>query len=269
MEFDTSISGPVAVIGDIHGQVEKVERILARLRRRADYQRRWIIFIGDLVDRGPDPKGAIDLILDLIQEHPKTIVLSGNHELAMTGALGLVNTPPENDWMGRWLDHYGSEATFASYDVPFGEVVELREKLPAAHRTLLQNLPWGVEHPEYFFVHSGLDQRMKFDIQRRILSARDYSLNRPDWLCSKKFPFEDPPQDCHQIVVSGHAFVPQVVFSRKRILVDTTGGVTGSMSCVLLPENQILFSHPELAHEPIWRPNTSIHELHVHGKSVS
>ncbi len=261
MNFETNISGPVAVIGDVHGQVEKLKRILDRLRKRDDYQRRWIVFIGDLVDRGPDPKGVVDLVLSTISEHPKTVVLSGNHELAMSGSLGLHETPEENDWAGRWLDHYGSHQTFESYQVSFGEIEKLQDALPDDHVKLLKNLPWAVEHPEYFFVHSGLEAKTPTETQKRILAARDFSLNRPNWLCSKRLPFQDPPEDCHQVVVSGHAYVPQVVFSKTRILIDTTGGTGGSMSCVLLPENQIIFSNPEEAFEPIWKPNSMMREL--------
>ncbi len=269
MEFETSITGPVAVIGDVHGQVDKVERILDRLRSRDDYQRRWLIFIGDLVDRGPDPKKAIDLALAVVDEHPKTIILSGNHELAMAGALGLIDAQQGNDWSGRWLDHYGSQTTFESYGVPFGDLQQLREKVPGEHQALLRNAPWAVEHPEYFFVHSGLEVNTPFRIQRRILADRDFSLNRPAWLCSKRLPFEDPPQDCHRILVSGHAYVPQVVFSRRRILTDTTGGNAGSMSCVLLPENQIIFSDPSEANEPIWKPQSSMRDLNLRMRSIS
>ncbi len=266
MEFETKITGPVAVIGDVHGQVEKVERILDRLRRRDDYQRRWIIFIGDLVDRGRDPKRVIDLVLENIIEHSKTTVLSGNHELAMTGALGLIDVPQENDWSGRWLDHYSSQTTFESYGAPFGDLQQLRERMPTDHQSFLKNIPWAVEHPEYFFVHSGLEVNTPFEIQRRILANRDFTLNRPPWLCSKRLPFEDPPKDCHHIVVSGHACVPQVVFSRKRILIDTTGGNSGSMSCVLLPENQIIFSDTSEANEPIWQPQSSMRELNLRAR---
>ena len=268
MKFETQISGPVAVFGDVHGQVDKVRSILDRLRQRPDYQRRWIIFIGDLVDRGPDPKGAIDLVLEIIAEHPQTVVLSGNHEVAMTGALGLFDAPPENDWSGRWLDHYGSEATFESYNVPFGRLKDLRDQLSDEHLALLTNLPWAVEHPEYFFVHSGLETHTSFEIQKSILFEKDYSLNRPEWLCSKRLPFQDPPQECHKVVVSGHAYVPQVVFAKKRLLIDTTGGTTGSMSCVLLPENQIICSDVELANEPIWKPDSMMSELDLKRRAV-
>ena len=261
MNFEQSIEGPVAVIGDLHGQTDKLNSILDRLRKREDFQSRWIIFIGDLVDRGPDPRGVIQQVLLLIEEHPRTIVISGNHELAMSGALQLFDTLEEHDWSGRWLDHYGSESTFASYGVEFGKLDELRSTMPEAHRDLLQNVPWAVEHPDYFFVHSGLDPHSSFEVQRRILVARDFMLRRPGWLCSKRFPFENPPDDCCQTVVSGHARVEQVVFARNRILVDTTGGYDGSLSCVLLPEQQVICSDPAMARQPIWEPTKSIREI--------
>jgi serine/threonine protein phosphatase 1 len=242
--LETSITGPVAVIGDVHGQVDQLARILEHLRELPDYDRRWIVFIGDLVDRGPDSKGAIDLVLDLMLHHGRTTVVAGNHELAMSAALGLVETPEYSDWPGRWIDHYGSEATFRSYGLETPDLAGLFEQLPQSHRELLADVPWSVEHPEFFFVHAGLDPNSSFAMQREILRVRDFTLNRPPWLCSKRLPFEEPPQDCPRVVVSGHVKVPQVQFGRKRILVDTTGGEGGSMSCVLLPENRVIHSDP-------------------------
>ncbi|WP_437202581.1 metallophosphoesterase [Planctomicrobium sp. SH664] len=246
VQLERSISGPVAVIGDVHGQVEHLGRILEQLQALPDYQRRWIVFIGDLVDRGPDPKGALDIVTDLLVHHPRTTVVSGNHEMAMAAALGLLPTPAYSDWDQRWLDHYGSQSTFRSYGInEFGDLNALREQMPQSHQDLLADLPWSVEHPEYFFVHAGLDPNSPFSMQREILRTRDYTLNRPQWLCSKSLPFELPPSDCPATVVSGHVKVPQVMFGDRRLLIDTTGGDGGSLSCVLLPEMKILHSNPE------------------------
>lgn len=242
--MEMNISGPVAVIGDVHGQVDQLGRILEQLQRLPDYERRWIVFIGDLVDRGPDPKGAIDLMLDLMVHHGRTTIVAGNHELAMAGALKLVPTPEYSDWSARWLDHYGCEPTFRSYGCDMGDLPGLAEQIPSGHRSLLADAPWCVEHPEYFFVHAGVDPNSPFAVQREILRARDFTLNRPQWLCSKSLPFEEPPRDCPYVVVSGHVKVPQVQFGRKRILVDTTGGEGGSLSCALLPENKVIHSDP-------------------------
>src|SRR5690606_4445624 len=95
------IQGPVAVIGDVHGQVEKLLTILEKLRALPDYERRWLVFIGDFVDRGDDPKAALDIAVDLLMQHPRTTAVAGNHELAMGAALGLLPTPEYSNWAER------------------------------------------------------------------------------------------------------------------------------------------------------------------------
>ncbi len=236
------IDGPVAVIGDVHGQVDQLEIVLDKLRRQRDFEQRWIVFIGDLVDRGPDPKGALDMVCDLIDSHPRTTIVCGNHELAMAGALKLIPSPDYANWASRWVEDYGSEPTFESFGVPQGELDTLRDALGDEYRELLGDLPWVVEHPQYLFVHAGLDPNTPFPMQLRILKQRDYTLNRPQWLCSKSYVTAPVPQDCPFTVVSGHVCMPSVTFNPKRILVDTTGGEGGDLSCVLLPENRVISS---------------------------
>lgn len=240
--WTTKIHGPVAVIGDVHGFTDKLEAVLDKVRRLPDYRERWIVFIGDFVDRGPDPKGVIDAVLRLAQEHPRTTAICGNHEFAMCGSLGWIPAPEGTDWAKRWCEFYNSASTFESYGVEHGQLDALLSAVPAAHRDFLTSLPWCVEHPEYLFVHAGLDPLAPFDMQLRILQRKDYTLNRPQWLCSKSYVEADPPKDCPLTVVSGHVRVPQVTVRPRRILIDTTGGEDGDLSCVLLPEKTILTS---------------------------
>lgn len=160
--FETRISGPVAVIGDVHGQIEKLQSVLDQLDQRGDLAKRWIVFVGDLVDRGSDVAGTLDVIDELIRDRVKTTVVSGNHELAMCGALGLLPTPDYCDWRKRWLTGYGAEATFSSYGVPFGDCESLAAAIPDAHRSILSEAPWSVEHEQFFFVHAGLDPHLPF-----------------------------------------------------------------------------------------------------------
>ena len=261
MIFQQDIDGPVAVIGDVHGQLEKLVRIIEQLQDLPDFQERWIVFIGDLVDRGPDSKGVLDLVTTLLHEHPRTTMTCGNHELAMAGSLGLFESPPDNEWATRWLDHYSSQATFESYGATKDNLSELSSLIPDDHVHILRNAPWCIEHPDYFFVHSGLDPEMSFAKQREKLQRPDYSLRRPRWLCSKTLPFHSPPDDCQKIVVSGHARVPRVMFAKKRLLLDTTGGGKGSLSCVLLPEHQVINSDDFLAEPPRFEPAVEIADL--------
>lgn len=238
----TKIQGPIAVIGDVHGQTDKLRIILERLSKLPEFQHRWVVFIGDFVDRGPDPKSTIDLVLEFMRQHPRTTSVMGNHEFAMCSALGWLQGGEGSHWSERWVTHYNSSSTFESYGAAHGDLKDLAAKVPAAHRDFLVGLPWCVEHPQLLFVHAGLDPNIPFDVQLRILHQKDFSLNRPQWLCEKSFVDADPPSDCPFTVVSGHVKVDEVEIRPKRILVDTTGGEDGELSCVLMPERKVISS---------------------------
>src|SRR4051794_27182528 len=113
--FKTKIQGPVAVIGDLHGQIEQLETVLGRLTKLPDFQHRWVIFIGDFVDRGPDPKRVIDRVIDFARQHPRTTAIMGNHEFAMCSALRWLQGSEDSHWQQRWITHYNSATTFESY----------------------------------------------------------------------------------------------------------------------------------------------------------
>lgn len=242
LQWQTKIQGPIAVIGDLHGHTEKLSTVLNLLRKTPHFERRWIVFIGDFVDRGPDTKGTIDLILELMKEHPRTTAIMGNHEFAMCSALGWLPGSEAFSWGDRWISHYNSDPTFESYGAAPGDLVELAKNVPDSHREFLINLPWCVEHPQLLFVHAGLDPNMPYNLQMRILRQRDFTLNRPQWLCEKSFVNVDPPSDCPLTLVSGHVRVDEAVIRPRRILVDTTGGEDGDLSCVLMPEREVFTS---------------------------
>lgn len=74
--------GPVDIIGDIHGEIDALDRLLEKLgvdvaARRAT---RPLVFVGDLVDRGPDSVAVVQRVADLVDAGLATVVL-GNHEL--------------------------------------------------------------------------------------------------------------------------------------------------------------------------------------------
>ncbi len=224
------------MVGDLHGQVEQLRAVLDALQRLPDYSDRWLVFIGDFLDRGPDPKGGLDLVLELFRTHPKTAAICGNHDFAACGALQLISTPSYTNWDERWVRHYDAASTFASYGVPVGDLAGLRLAMPEAHQKFLVSLPWCLEHPELLFVHAGLDPHTPFPTQLRVLRQKDFTLNRPTWLCSKSILRAKLPPDCPFTVVSGHVQVPRVEVVDGKVLVDTTGGLRGPLSCFLWPE---------------------------------
>jgi len=243
----TRIDGPVAVIGDVHGQTEKLRSIIGQIARLPDIEDRWIVFVGDLVDRGPDPAGTVQLYCELAEQHSKVTWVCGNHELAMADSLGLLPTPDFVDLSQSWVSHYLSEPTFESYGVPHGDLKALRKAVPESHARLLADLPWSVEHSDYLFVHAGLDKNMSFETQVRVLRERDYSLGHPPWLYSKEFIIAGAPLDSPVPVVVGHVPLPAVQIQKGMIAIDTGSGNGGPLSCVLLPEQKVLSSEPQAA----------------------
>jgi hypothetical protein len=68
---------PIVFVGDTHGDREATERVLARF----DVPEHAILFLGDVVDRGPDSPGNLDLVLSEMIAHPGLVyLLMGNHE---------------------------------------------------------------------------------------------------------------------------------------------------------------------------------------------
>ncbi|MBU0595899.1 serine/threonine protein phosphatase, partial [Candidatus Bipolaricaulota bacterium] len=68
---------PVIFVGDTHGDRDASERVFARFAP-PDHA---IVFLGDTVDRGPDSRGNLQLILTTMREHPDHVrLLMGNHE---------------------------------------------------------------------------------------------------------------------------------------------------------------------------------------------
>jgi len=237
----TKINGPMVVIGDVHGQTVQLLSLLEKISALDDLAERWIVFVGDFVDRGPEPRRALEIVLDLLAKNPKATAIMGNHELALIGALKWLPTPEESNWAERFRDFYSAETTFQSYGVSPGDLEGLNRAIPEAHKELLINLPWCIEHPDYLIVHAGLLPDLPFARQLEILRARSFMASALPWLCDHWLAHVKGPEDC-PVVVSGHVPVEEVVQCDGRILLDTTGGFGGSLSAVLLPEGRVITS---------------------------
>ncbi|MDQ2849641.1 MAG: polynucleotide kinase-phosphatase [Actinomycetota bacterium] len=90
-------SGPFDVIGDIHGCRSELETLLHELDYRierdgqgraigAHHGTRRAIFVGDLVDRGPDTPGVLRLVMGMVAAG-NAYCVSGNHEAKLLRAL--------------------------------------------------------------------------------------------------------------------------------------------------------------------------------------
>lgn len=82
------LTGPFDVIGDVHGCRAELEALLARLGWEGvrHPEGRTAVFVGDLVDRGPDTPGVLRLVMDMV-EAGTAICVAGNHEQKLVRAL--------------------------------------------------------------------------------------------------------------------------------------------------------------------------------------
>ncbi|MEM1154889.1 MAG: metallophosphoesterase [Pseudomonadota bacterium] len=76
-------TGDLDIIGDVHGEIESLRALLDVLGYSADGSHsdgRHLVFVGDLVDRGPDSVGVVQLVSDLVAAGTAQCLM-GNHEL--------------------------------------------------------------------------------------------------------------------------------------------------------------------------------------------
>lgn len=118
-----------AFIGDVHGEAGALQLLLQRATKRS----RRLVFLGDLVNRGPSSKRVIDLVAELVDNRElETIVLAGNHDQAFADVL---EGPGREDEFLRM----GGASTIRSYVAPpYKDVfAQLREAVPKRHKQLL------------------------------------------------------------------------------------------------------------------------------------
>jgi len=160
------------VIGDIHGMLRPLQAILEEIGRRDPDSR--LLFVGDYVNRGPDSKGVIDLLLGL----KNATFVRGNHDdvfqMVLTGrsyAPHLQAGDPVSAFM--WFVNFGLEKTLASYGVDYldiewvrhhptaNAVFKLFSAVPDAHREFILSLVPVIEEPDLFVAHAmwGPDER--------------------------------------------------------------------------------------------------------------
>jgi hypothetical protein len=76
-------ANPLDIVGDVHGEYQALDELLSALGwsdGSAQAQGRRLVFVGDLVDRGPDSVRVVDRVADLVDQGLAQVTL-GNHEL--------------------------------------------------------------------------------------------------------------------------------------------------------------------------------------------
>lgn len=199
------------IIGDIHGCLEILERLMDEIDWHPD--RDGLIFLGDYIDRGEDPKGVVDLILEISREGCSVQCLMGNHEDLFLEFLD--GADPSNFILN------GGISTMESYHMDGGP--DRARQIPPEHLTFLKALqPW-IELDDYYVVHAGF---------RPGVTLEDQSLQDLVWI---REPFIFSPHDFGKRVIFGHTPFYDPLIMENKIGLDT-GAVYGNrLTCLELP----------------------------------
>jgi serine/threonine protein phosphatase 1 len=142
---------PIYVIADLHGRFDLLCRAIDRIEADAGSEGGTLVVLGDFVDRGPQARNIIDLLMAGPQRpNWQWIVLQGNHEAMMLEVLG--NPMPH---LMRWWIGNGGGQTLQSYGYRQGDMVHPL-KVPPAHMKWLASLPVWHEDDHHIFVHAGV-----------------------------------------------------------------------------------------------------------------
>ncbi|MET8827584.1 metallophosphoesterase family protein [Streptomyces sp. NPDC004610] len=185
-------SGPLYVVGDVHGYLDE---LVAALHEQGliDDAGQWcagtarLWFLGDFTDRGPDGIGVIDLVMRLSAEAAAAggycKALMGNHELLLIGAKRFGDTP---------VNSGAGTATFqAAWLLNGGQKVDM-DRLQDHHLQWMARLDAMEEIDDHLLVHS--DTTAYLDYGRSIEEVNDtvretLTRNDPDevWDLFRKF----------------------------------------------------------------------------------
>ncbi|QNE31049.1 serine/threonine protein phosphatase [Sphingomonas sp. NBWT7] len=222
----------IYAIGDVHGCVDLLEdlwaRIMAHNATRPPAQTTRFVFLGDIVDRGPDTRGALDWLDRKRHEVPGVMTLLGNHEEMLIRAC-------ERDPMSfsNWLRSGGAEAA-ASFGLPsfdgddVGDYVErLRAAVTPDRLDWIRAWPLTATSGDYFLCHAGIRPGVALRRQQR----RDLLWIREEFLAD--------PRDHGAVIVHGHTISATVEMPGNRIGVDTGAYATGVLSAVYLEADKV------------------------------
>ncbi|MES2441422.1 MAG: metallophosphoesterase family protein [Pseudomonadota bacterium] len=214
-------------IGDIHGRDDLLAELLGRID--ADNAGRApsetsLIFLGDLIDRGPDSAQVVDRLIRLKAEHPRTRFLLGNHEEVFLQAL-------RDGGIGalRYSLRIGGDATVMSYGLTdqeykrtsFEELFRIvRERVPPAHLEFMEGFEDMIVIGDYAFVHAGVEPGTPL-AQQKISDLR--------WI---RNDFLDFRGTLEKIVVHGHSIADEVEVRPHRIGLDTGAYASGVLTAM-------------------------------------
>jgi serine/threonine protein phosphatase 1 len=218
-------------VGDIHGEVELLEELLAAIPHRPGD---CFVFVGDYVDRGPDSRGVVERLVQFSGER-ECVFLLGNHESMFLDFLGWQSP---DYFAGDAFLMNGGDRTLASYGYfDLDDPIQENFELPKTHEEFYRSLKLHHRDGDYLFVHAGVGRDLvgEADI--------DYALRRaePEDLLWDRTSV-DLPHRLGVTIVYGHTPAPDFAVRWNipySIGIDTGAVYGGRLTAIRLPDETL------------------------------
>ncbi|NUW30902.1 polynucleotide kinase-phosphatase [Nonomuraea sp. SMC257] len=222
------LTGPFDIIGDVHGCRAELEELLARLGWQGPRhpEGRTAVFVGDLVDRGPDTPGVLRLVMDMV-EAGTALCVAGNHEQKLVRALNGRNVRTSHG-LQESLDQLGAQPP------------EFRERARAFMDALISH--YQLDDGRLVVAHAGLKESFHGRASGRVRSFALYGETTgetDEYGLPVRYPWADDYRG-RAMVVYGHTPTVRPEWVNNTICLDTGCVFGGALTALRYPERELV-----------------------------
>ncbi|MGW5124761.1 polynucleotide kinase-phosphatase [Streptomyces sp. NPDC004069] len=232
----THLTGPFDIIGDIHGCSAELETLLAKLGYSdgTHPEGRTAVFVGDLVDRGPDSPGVLRRVMSMV-EAGDALCVPGNHENKYGRHL-----------KGRKVQHtHGLAETVAQME---GESEEFRARVREFIDGLVSH--YVLDGGRLVVSHAGLPEKYHGRTSGRVRSHAlygDTTGETDEFGLPVRYPWAEDYRG-RATVVYGHTPVPEATWLNNTLCLDTGAVFGGRLTALRWPERELV----DVPAERVW-----------------
>ncbi|MDH2393477.1 polynucleotide kinase-phosphatase [Streptomyces sp. HNM0663] len=230
------LAGPFDVIGDVHGCSGELEALLAKLGYADGVHPdgRTAVFVGDLVDRGPDSPGVLRRVMSMVSSG-NALCVPGNHE----------------NKLGRWLGGRRVQHTHG-----LAETVEQLEREDASFREQVREFigslvsHYVLDEGRLVVCHAGLPEKYHGRTSGRVRSHAlygDTTGETDEFGLPVRYPWAEEYRG-RAAVVYGHTPVPRASWVNNTICLDTGAVFGGRLTALRWPERELV----DVPAEKVW-----------------
>ncbi|MEU1437541.1 polynucleotide kinase-phosphatase [Streptomyces sp. NPDC005786] len=233
------LAGPFDIIGDIHGCSSELETLLGKLGYvdGSHPEGRTAVFVGDLVDRGPDSPGVLRRVMSMVSDG-NALCVPGNHENKLGRYL-----------KGRKVQRtHGLAETIEQLEREDTRDPEFRERVRQFIDGLVSH--YVLDDGKLVVCHAGLPEKYHGRTSGRVRSHAlygDTTGETDEFGLPVRYPWAEDYRG-RATVVYGHTPVPTTSWINNTICLDTGAVFGGRMTALRWPERELV----DVPAEQVW-----------------